>query len=164
MTVEPVFVFGDGGLKEGPCRAADEFLGRSVEYLRVEPLNEHAAAIRPALNIFPHDWSTFSLFWKEIDAFVQFPHSLCNLPTHFFISYILRRQCPSVEEFLESPIRKCTEQSWADVLLSQATKNGELSLTVDKVVNLCSVNPEQELLRRTSWFRCIVIGVVKAMW
>ena len=72
-----------------------------------------------------------------------------------------------MEKLLKPSIRKGTEESWTNVLPSQPTKNGELGLAVDKMIHLCSVNSEQQLLRRPSWFRrmaFIAIGMIETMW
>lgn len=86
------------------------------------------------------------LLLEKADAIVKLPHALRNLLRGLGLTQMGRRERDSVEELLEAAVDECAEQARSYLLPRQSSQDAELRLSVDEMLNLWSVDPQENLL------------------
>ena len=80
---------------------------------------------------------------------MQLLHALRDLTARLWSAHLVRFKRLRLEELLKTAVGEGAKEAWADVLATKAAEDCELTVAIDKVGHLRTVNAKQELLWRT---------------
>lgn len=116
------------------------------EDLLVEILDSLLRLAQPLVPVVPDSRPAVLLLLEKADAIVELPHALRNLLRCLGLAQMGRRERDSIEELLEAAVDECAEQARSYLLPRQSSQDAELRLSVDEMLNLWSVDSQENLL------------------